>query len=167
VCRIHKHTSGEIEKMKTVAALIIATSLIPLSTIFADETNNTTSSASTDQPDGSLQLDAGAVAAGIGFVWGHGTLNYHNVERPFSISGISVVDVGAASISATGDVYHLANIKDFEGRYVAWSAGLTVGGGGSATYLKNEHGVVIKLVATSEGLRFNLSGNGVTVKLKT
>ena len=38
---------------------------------------------------------------------------------------------------------------------------------GSATYLKNDHGVVIKLLATSQGLRFNLSGNGVTVKLKS
>jgi hypothetical protein len=70
-------------------------------------------------------------------------------------------------MSATGEVYHLANIKDFEGRYVAWSAGLTIGGGGSATYLKNDHGVVIKLVATTEGLRFNLSQNGVTVRFKS
>lgn len=152
--------------MKTLA-LIIATSLISLSPAFAAEADRSTSSASTEQPDGTLQLDAGSVAAGIGFVWGHGNLNYQNVERPFTISGVSVVDVGAASISATGEVYHLANIKDFEGRYVAWSAGLTIGGGGSATYLKNEHGVVIKLLATSEGLRFNLSGNGVTVRFKS
>ncbi len=153
--------------MKIVAAFIIATSLMPLTPMFADEANGSSAGASTDQPDGTLQLDAGAIAAGIGFVWGHGTLNYQNVERPFSISGVSVVDVGAASISATGDVYHLTNIKDFEGKYVAWSAGLTVGGGGSATYLKNDHGVVIKLVATTAGLRFHLSGNGVTIKLKS
>lgn len=153
--------------MKIAAAFILATSLMPLTPMFADEADGSAASASTDQPDGTLQLDAGAIAAGVGFVWGHGTLNYQNVERPFSISGVSVVDVGAASISATGDVYHLANIKDFEGKYVAWSAGLTVGGGGSATYLKNDHGVVIKLVATSAGLRFHLSGNGVTIKLKS
>jgi hypothetical protein len=152
--------------MKTLA-LIIATSLIPLSPILADQVENSSSSAATTQPDGTLQLDAGSVAVGIGFVWGHGTLNYQNSQRPFSISGVSVVDVGAASISATGEVYHLANIKDFEGHYVAWSAGLTIGGGGSATYLKNDHGVVIKLLATSEGLRLNLSGNGVTVRFKS
>jgi hypothetical protein len=33
--------------------------------------------------------------------------------------------------------------------------------------MKNEHGVVIKLTSATAGLRFNLSGNGVTVKLES
>ena len=82
----------------------------------------------------------------------------------FRVSGLSIVDVGAASL--TGDVYHLSNVSDFDGNYVAWSAGLAIGGGGSATYLKNEHGVVLKLVSTQSGIRFNLSSNGVRITLK-
>jgi hypothetical protein len=152
--------------MKTLA-LIIITSLVPLGSTFAGEPEDSSSGAAVSQPDATVRLDAGSIAAGIGYVWGHGALNYQNVERHFTISGVSVADVGAASITATGEVYHLADIKDFEGNYVAWSAGLTIGGGGSATYLKNDHGVVIKLLSTSAGLRFNLSGNGVTVKLKS
>ena len=35
-----------------------------------------------------------------------------------------------------------------------------------AVYLKNEHGVVIKLIATDVGLRFDLSADGVHVSLK-
>jgi hypothetical protein len=33
--------------------------------------------------------------------------------------------------------------------------------------MKNEHGVVIKLLSTTQGLRFNLSGNGVKVQLQS
>jgi hypothetical protein len=78
-----------------------------------------------------------------------------------------VVDVGAAKISATGEVTHLTSLSDFAGIYTAWSAGATVGGGGSAVYMKNEHGVVIKLLSATQGLRFNLSGNGVKVQLQS
>jgi hypothetical protein len=81
------------------------------------------------------------------------------------ISGVSLVDVGAANISASGHVYNLKNLADFSGNYVAMTAGMTVAGGGSAAYLKNEHGVVIKLHSTDVGLRFNLSADGVKVKL--
>jgi len=40
---------------------------------------------------------------------------------------------------------------------------ITVAGGGTAVYLKNEHGVVIKLVLTEVGLKFNLSADGVHI----
>lgn len=117
-------------------------------------------------PVATVQLEGGAVAAGIGFVWGNGTIKYQDTERKFKVSGLSIVDVGAASLTATGDVYHLSKLSDFDGNYVAWSAGLAVGGGGSATYLKNENGVVLKLVSTQSGIRFNLSSNGVRITLK-
>jgi hypothetical protein len=57
------------------------------------------------------------------------------------------------------------NLEDLDGNYVAAAAGLTIGGGGDAVDLRNEHGVLIKLLATTHGLRFTLSGNGVSVKL--
>jgi hypothetical protein len=60
---------------------------------------------------------------------------------------------------------HLNNLTDFPGKYSALGAGVTVVGGGSAVYLKNEHGVVIKLVSKTVGLRFNLATGGVKVKL--
>jgi hypothetical protein len=57
-------------------------------------------------------------------------------------------------------------LNDFDGTYTATSAGITIAGGGSAAILRNEHGVVIKLLSTSEGLRFNLSADGISIKLK-
>lgn len=119
------------------------------------------------QPDGTVTLTGGSVAAGIGYIWGHGDLNYGGESHPFKISGLSIVDVGAANISASGHVYNLKKLADFNGNYIEVSAGVTVAGGGSAAYLKNEHGVVIKLEATTIGLRFNLSGDGVKLTLKS
>jgi hypothetical protein len=117
------------------------------------------------EADGTLNLAGGSVAAGIGFTWGRGNLSYGGESHSFKISGVSIVDVGAANISASGRVYNLHNLADFNGNYVAMTAGMTVAGGGSAAYLKNEHGVVIKLHSTDVGLRFALSADGVKVKL--
>jgi hypothetical protein len=119
-----------------------------------------------DTPDATVKLDGGAVGVGIGWVWGHGQLSYQGTDHPFKISGVSLADVGAAHIDASGDVRHLNKLSDFAGHYTAYSAGLTVGAGGAATWLKNEHGVVMKLTSNTEGLRINLSTDGVTVKLE-
>ena len=139
---------------------------LSLGVAFAADDSDPSPSVVSSAPVATVQLEGGAVAAGIGFVWGHGTIKYQDTERTFKVSGLSIVDVGAASLTATGDVYHLSKLSDFDGNYVAWSAGLAVGGGGSATYLKNEHGVVLKLVSTQSGIRFNLSSNGVRITLK-
>ena len=116
-------------------------------------------------PDATLNLTGGAVAAGIGYVWGSGQLDYQGAPHPVKVSGLSVVDVGAAKISASGSVYHLKALKDFNGTYTAFAAGATIAGVGGVAYLKNQNGVVIKLNSTSTGLRFNLSANGVTLKV--
>jgi hypothetical protein len=116
-------------------------------------------------PDATVKLSGGEVALGIGYSWGHGTVTYDGMPHPFNISGLSIVNVGATSVSAVGDVYHLKKLQDFAGTYAAFSAGATFGGGGSITWLRNENGVVIKLTSTTEGLNFKLSGNGVKVTL--
>ena len=118
------------------------------------------------KPDATVTLKGGSVAAGVGYTWGHGELNYGKSSHQFSIHGVSVVDVGATDFTAVGNVYHLTKLSDFAGNYVAATAGITIAGGGSAIYLKNEHGVVLKLIATDVGLKFNLSADGVPVNLK-
>lgn len=116
--------------------------------------------------DATITLKGGSVAAGIGYTWGRGELTYREGSHQFSIKGISVVDVGATDFTAAGNVYNLKDLADFAGNYVAAGAGIAVAGGGTAVYLKNEHGVVIKLVSTDVGLKFNLSADGVHVSLK-
>jgi hypothetical protein len=148
--------------MRTIMMSVMVSAMLSIAAL-ADEPSVVAAAA---QPDGTVTLSGGSVAVGVGYVWGHGDLSYQNASHRFSISGLSIVDVGAANISATGHVYNLKRLQDFPGNYVAATAGLTVGGGGTAAYLKNEHGVVMKLEATTVGLRFNLSADGVRVKLE-
>jgi len=119
-----------------------------------------------DKPDATLKLSAGHVSAGIGYSWGSGTLTYQGKHHSFSISGLSVGAVGGASITATGDVYGLKNLADFNGNYTAASAGGTLGGGASGTAMQNQAGVVIKLVSTTQGLDFKFAAAGVKITLK-
>jgi hypothetical protein len=118
-------------------------------------------------PSGRVDLKGGSFAAGIGYVWGHGTLNYGARNYKVTLSGLSAVNVGAATISATGEVYHLTQLQDFAGSYDAVSAGATIGAGGSMAYLKNEHGVVIRLHSSTTGLQFNLDVSGVKIELQS
>jgi len=133
---------------------------------YASEADSSAPVADNAASDGTVTLKGGSVAAGIGYTWGRGELKYRDGPHQFSIKGVSVVDVGATNYTATGSVYNLRDLSDFAGNYVAAGAGIAVGGGGSAVYLKNEHGVVIKLVSTDVGLKFNLSADGVHVALK-
>jgi len=118
-------------------------------------------------PDAILSLKGGAVAAGVGYVWGSGTLDFGGTAHKVKLSGLSVVDVGAAKVSASGSVYNLKNLSDFNGTYTTFSAGATVAGGGGVAYLRNQNGVVIRLDSTTEGLRLNLSASGVTLQVES
>lgn len=118
------------------------------------------------QPDATLRLTTGSVAAGIGFSWGDGVLTYKGKEYPFSIGGLSVVDVGISSASASGSVYNLTKLEDFNGTYTGVTAGATVAGGAGAATIQNQNGVAINLVGTSQGLQLKLSVDGVKMTLK-
>ena len=119
-----------------------------------------------EEPDATIELKGGTVGVGIGYSWASGTLHYQGKSIPVTIKGLSVANVGAGSVTASGDVYHLAKIGDFAGNYTAASAGAAVAGGGAVTAMQNENGVVIKLRSTTQGLAFNLSVEGVAIKLK-
>ncbi len=146
-------------------ATLVAACLLISGGAFADSTQD--ASPGNGGPDGSLSLNGTSLAAGVGWVWGEGKLDFNGKEHRFKISGLSVVDAGVADISATGEVYNLKHLSDFGGKYTAASAGIAVGEGTGASYLKNEHGVVIKLLESSEGLQVKLAAQGVTIRLKT
>jgi hypothetical protein len=117
-------------------------------------------------PDATLKLSEGSVAAGIGFSWGGGTLTYKGKSYPVEVKGLSVGDVGVSKIEASGKVYHLKSIDDFDGNYTAVGAGATVAGGGSVSAMRNQNGVSIELVATTRGVKIALGGAGVDLKIK-
>lgn len=148
------------------ALVSMATMMLICGAAIADQAQDVKAATDSSTPDGTVSLSATSVAAGVGWVWGNGKLTYKGKGHSFKVSGLSVVDAGVSSITATGQVYNLANLQDFAGNYTVAAAGIALGGGAGASYLKNEHGVVIKLVETEQGLRFNLAGEGVKIELK-
>lgn len=119
--------------------------------------------AQSDQPVGTVEYTGGSVALGIGYSWGSGLLHFQNQVYPFTVNGLSVVNVGASSVKATGEVYNLTKAEDFPGNYVAATAGVTVAGGGSGSVMRNQNGVVIKMGTTTQGLQFTLAPSGISV----
>jgi hypothetical protein len=115
---------------------------------------------------GKVTIESKSVAVGVGVSWGDGVLEFRGKKYPFTVQGLSVVDLGVSKVSAKGDVTSLKKVEDFAGTYTAAGAGGTVGGGMAVAALKNQNGVEMKLTATTQGVKFALAGAGVTVKLK-
>ena len=115
---------------------------------------------------GKVTLESKSVAVGVGVSWGDGILEYQGKKYPFTINGLSVVDLGVSKVTARGEVKNLKKIEDFTGTYVAGGAGAAVGGGAGVAAMKNQNGVDMKLTGTSKGVKFALAAAGVEVKLK-
>jgi len=71
-------------------------------------------------PDATVSLSADSVAAGIGISWGSGSLTYKGKTYPISVDGLSIGDAGISKISASGKVFGLNKLDDFNGNYTAW-----------------------------------------------
>jgi hypothetical protein len=163
-CSSLKGSIPEVYMRNLIASLAACTLLCAAS--YASEDSSSPPVADNATADASVSLKGGSVAAGIGYTWGHGELKYRDALHQFPIKGVSLVDVGATNYTAAGSVYNLTELSDFTGNYVAAGAGIAVAGGGTAVYLKNERGVIIKLLSTDVGLKFKLSADGVHIALK-
>jgi hypothetical protein len=119
-----------------------------------------------DRPSATLSLESKSVAVGIGYSWGNGTLLYKGKRYPFKIDGLSVNKLGASRLNATGYVYHLHRLSDFEGTYTAIEAGGTLGGGKGIATMKNGNDVRITLHSTSQGLEVAAAPEGVRITLQ-
>ena len=118
------------------------------------------------KPDATLSMSEGQVAVGIGFSWGKGVLTYQGKEYPFKVNGLSVVDVGITKATSSGKVYNLKKLEDFNGNYTAASAEGTMAGGAGVLKMKNQNGVEIELLSTTQGVNLKLSVEGVKIQLE-
>jgi len=117
-------------------------------------------------PSGKVWMESRSVALGIGVSWGDGKLTFQGKDHVFDVKGLSVIDLGVSKVTATGEVFNLKQLSEFNGNYVAGQAGATVGGGAGAIIMKNQNGVVMKLTGVGQGVQLTLAGSGVDVKLK-
>ena len=117
-------------------------------------------------PDATVKLTGKSVGVGVGVSWAKGTLTYKGKQHAFSVDGLSVGDVGVSSITATGSVYHLKSLEDFNGNFTAASTGAAVAGGAGVGTMKNQNGVTMNLKATTRGLSLKIGADGLKVKLE-
>jgi hypothetical protein len=117
-------------------------------------------------PQATVSIDLTGVAAGIGFSWGSGVLRFGGREYRFSVSGLSVGNVGYSTINAVGNVYNLKTVSDFAGNYAAVGAGITLAGGVAGLTMQNQRGVLINLYAMQQGVQLNIGPQGFTIDMK-
>jgi len=120
-------------------------------------------------PSAMIRVSAKSVALGVGYSWGDGTLQYQGKEYPFSVTGLSLVNIGVSGLTAVGKVYDMNRIADFGGNYAGSAATFAVAGGASDITIRNANGVVIVLSgdqAKQSGTQFSLGAGGLNIKLK-
>jgi hypothetical protein len=118
------------------------------------------------KPSATLKFTAGSIAAGIGYSWGSGVLTYKGKEYQISVKGFSAGDVGVSNVTASGKVFNLNKLADFDGNYTGVGAGLTVAGGGSAVTMQNQNGVKIDVTSTTRGVKLTIGVGGAIIKIK-
>src|SRR4030095_15760322 len=133
--------------------LVLAVLVVAVAPVRAQQEDNT----------GKITIETMSVAAGLGYAWGEGVLEYRGQRYPLTVKGFSLVDVGQHRV-ARGEVYGLKNAEDFEGTFMAAIVGGTLGAGAGAAALKNQNDVDMVWTATSQGLSFSLAHSGINVK---
>jgi hypothetical protein len=117
-------------------------------------------------PSGTLSIATTSIAVGIGVHWGNGTLTTQGQRYRFAVQGLEVGGVGVSKVQAVGQVYHLRKVADFAGTYVAVGADAALGGGAGILTMRNQHGVVINLQSTQQGLKLTAGVEGITITWK-
>ena len=116
-------------------------------------------------PSATIRFETRSVAVGIGLSWGKGVLVFDGHEHGFSVSGLSVADVGISKVIASGSVYGLRELSQFDGTYYGVDIGVAVGGGTAGLAMRNQNGVYIKLGASQLGVKLSVASKGTTLKL--
>ena len=127
------------------------------------------SPAAAQAPDGTVKITSRSVAPGIGLSWGEGVLVYQGQEHQFTFKASGLfrdVDTEMTAAELSGEVFNLKNPEDFGGNYQRVEAEASVSGAGTRAIVKNQNGVVVNLVSTIEGRKFNLGRDGIIIELK-
>ena len=145
-----------MKKHRLFVSLAVLVSSLPLAVLAAPAS----------PPDATIKLSGGSIAAGVGLNWGKGTLTFKGKQYPISVKGIDVGDVGITNVTASGQVFNLSKLADFDGNYTSVGAGITVAGGGSGVVMQNQNGVKIEISSTTRGVRLTAAVGGVSMKIK-
>lgn len=123
-------------------------------------------SARPPQPSGSVTISQVQVAfIGSGAVGG-GTLHYRGRSYPFKLGGLGIGGIGISRLDATGSVFNLRRLEDFNGVYGQARTGWAIGQHGKGEmWLQNANGVYLRLKARRQGLSLTLGADGMLIQL--
>ena len=116
------------------------------------------------QPSGMVTVTEDFVA---GFGGGSGQLTYQGQTYPFQLIGTVVGPGGGLSkTTASGEVYKLASVAEFPGRYTQTTGvpGLNTSGS-SDLWLQNGSGVIMHLRGSRQGAMLTLGREEVYVRM--
>jgi hypothetical protein len=118
------------------------------------------------KPSGSVSIHQVQVAfIGSGGAGG-GTLRFGGRSYSFKLGGLGIGGIGVSRLDATGSVYNLTRLEDFDGVYgqarTGWAAGKK---GKGEMWLQNPNGVYLHLRAQRKGLSLSLGADGMVIKL--
>ena len=143
---------------KVMGTAFLATTLMMGSLALAADTPKVVS--------GKVEIDETQFGLIVGGSTGGGTLIYNGKKHDFKIGGLSLgANIGVAKINAVGEVYDLTDVSKFPGTYTKLDANVALGGGLGGVQMKNEHGVIMRLDSTTQGVQFNLGVSGVKVTM--
>jgi hypothetical protein len=116
---------------------------------------------------GTVTIDQFRVSFLVSGNIGGGTLTYQGKTHDFNIGGLGIGGIGASSIDASGTVYNLDKLSDFEGLYGQARTGIAFIDKSTGTlWLENTSGVYIELKAKQEGLALTLGADAIAIDLK-
>jgi hypothetical protein len=109
------------------------------------------------------QVQVAFIGSGSG---GGGTLRFQGRSYPFKLGGLGIGGIGVSRLDATGTVYNLTRLEDFNGVYgqarTGWAAGKS---GKGEMWLENPNGVYLRLRAQRKGLALSIGADGLAVHL--
>ena len=91
---------------------------------------------------------------------------YMGKTYPVKVSGITVAEVGITQAEASGSVYNLKSIEDFNGIFAAAGAEGTAGKGAGVSSLRNPKGVVINLKSETKGANIKIAAEGLKLEIE-
>jgi len=98
---------------------------------------------------------------------GGGKLTYEDKTYEFTIGGLGIGGFGVSKITASGEVYNMESLDDFEGAYGQARIGVVIGDvkTKSEFWIENPNGVYIHLKGTREGVALSLGADAIYIKL--
>jgi len=117
-------------------------------------------------PSGSVSIHQVQIAFIGSGTAGGGTLYFRGRSYRFRLGGLGIGGIGISTVDATGNVYNLPRLADFNGIFGQARYGWAIGEQGKGRmWLQNGNGVVLQLHARRQGLALSLGADGMVVHL--